>query len=921
MWIVIGLIVGGWLGSWGNLEELIGGAIIGALAGAAVQFFMRKPKADDDRVAALEARVDSLERTLAQLRAGAAFTDNPSVPDAMPSADPGVTLPELNADELTLPPEPEPPVPVEVPVPAPAAPTRRRGVDALAARTGEAVARVRQPVRGPSTLDQLYEQVRGWLLGGNTVVRVGLLVLFVGLAFLARYAVDNSLLPVEFRLAGIAAGAVALLAVGWRLRTRRPGYALSLQGGGVAVLYLTIFAAMRLYGLIPPTMGFALLLAVVGFSAALALLQNAQALAVIGTAGGFMAPILASTGHGDHVMLFGYYLLLNAGVLAIAWKQAWRVLNLTGFVFTFSIALAWGARDYRPELFASTEPFLIAFFLMYVAAAVLYAWRSAPELKHYVDGTLVFGTPVVGFGLQVALVQDMPYGLAWSALAVGALYVLLARGLHGCARPSLRLLVESFVALGVAFLTLTIPLAVDGQWTAAAWAMEGAALLWVGTRQGRKLPMAAGLLLQLMAGVFFFGDAIHQSADPVWPVLNRYCLGAMLIAVAGFVSAHLASRAREAWPRLLAAAAPALLVWATLWWVGGGLSELDFWLTRRPMVSAALIFMAASGVLATVLAQRLQWSSLHWPGLLAVPGMAVSLLMAMDVNVNPAAGWGLPAWGFAAAAAWWALRRAEPVPALARVLPHAHTASLWLVLLAVARMVGRHALPGLMWHHAAVLVVAVAAILLMLWMDRRGVWPVAPWRTAYVVTGGAGVVVAGLLWALAVSVAGGGSATPLPYVPLLNPLDIAIGMLLIAAWRGWQAAQAELKVDNKVALAVLGALAFVLVNGAVLRAVHHLAAVPWHADALFASDTVQTSISLFWGVLGLVLTFIASRRASRVLWMVGAALLGVVVLKLFLIDMASTGTVARIVSFLGAGVMLLVVGYFSPLPPAKEVTE
>jgi uncharacterized membrane protein len=88
---------------------------------------------------------------------------------------------------------------------------------------------------------------------------------------------------------------------------------------------------------------------------------------------------------------------------------------------------------------------------------------------------------------------------------------------------------------------------------------------------------------------------------------------------------------------------------------------------------------------------------------------------------------------------------------------------------------------------------------------------------------------------------------------------------------------------------------------------------------MFASDTVQASLSLFWGLLGLVLTFVASRRASRALWMVGAALLGVVVFKLFLIDMASTGTVARIVSFLGAGVLLLVVGYLSPLPPAREV--
>jgi uncharacterized membrane protein len=97
-----------------------------------------------------------------------------------------------------------------------------------------------------------------------------------------------------------------------------------------------------------------------------------------------------------------------------------------------------------------------------------------------------------------------------------------------------------------------------------------------------------------------------------------------------------------------------------------------------------------------------------------------------------------------------------------------------------------------------------------------------------------------------------------------------------------------------------------------------LAGVPWSEAALFESDTVQASVSLFWGLLGLALTFVASRGQRRTLWMLGAVLLGVVVAKLFLVDMASTGTVARIVSFLGAGVVLLVVGYFSPLPPARE---
>ncbi|MBL3921596.1 DUF2339 domain-containing protein, partial [Bacteroides thetaiotaomicron] len=86
----------------------------------------------------------------------------------------------------------------------------------------------------------------------------------------------------------------------------------------------------------------------------------------MGSAGGFLAPVLLSTGQGNHVALFSYYALLNAGIFAIAWFKAWRPLNLLGFVFTFTIGSAWGVTAYRPALFASTEPFLILFFLMYV---------------------------------------------------------------------------------------------------------------------------------------------------------------------------------------------------------------------------------------------------------------------------------------------------------------------------------------------------------------------------------------------------------------------------------------------------------------------------------------------------------------------------------------------------------------------------
>ncbi len=302
------------------------------------------------------------------------------------------------------------------------------------------------------------------------------------------------------------------------------------------MLYLTVFAATRMVPLLPPGAAFALLVLICALAAGLAVRQNAPALAFTGSAGGFLAPILISTGAGSHVALFGYYALLNAGIFAIAWFRAWRMLNLLGFVFTFGIATAWGVLRYEPALLASTEPFLILFFLMYAGIALLYALRRQVSLRHYVDGTLVFGTPLVAMGLQAALVQHIPFAMAWSATALAAFYLAVAAWLAP-RRSQLGLLFEAMLALGVIFITLAIPLAFDGRTTSAVWALEGAAVVWAGVRQQRRLALAAGLLLQLAAGVAFgIGQRFEWSASAGWPVLNSRCIGGLLIAAAGVFS-------------------------------------------------------------------------------------------------------------------------------------------------------------------------------------------------------------------------------------------------------------------------------------------------------------------------------------------------------------------------------------------------
>ena len=779
----------------------------------------------------------------------------------------------------------------------------------------------------PPATPVLIRWIKNFFTGGNAIVRIGVVVLFFGVAFLLKFAVEHQLLPIEARLTGSALAAVVLLAAGWRLRRTREMYALALQGGGIGILYLTVFAALRLYSLIPPLLAFAILVAIAAFSAMLAVLQNARTLAVLATAGGFLAPILTSTGGGNHVLLFSYYLLINAGILAIAWFKTWRELNLLGFVFTFVIGLLWGHRYYHAGLFASTEPFLIAFFALYVAIAVLASFRQPFALKGYVDGTIVFGVPLVGFGVQALLVRPYEYGLAWSAAAVGAGYLLLASALFKRQPKHGRLLTEALLALGVVFATLAIPLALDARWTAAAWALEGAAIVWVSVRQRRVLGRAFGALLVFGAGASF--ARAWDAPMGAWPIVNGFYLGCVVITFAALTASRLLARVREDSRQWEKALSLALLGWGLLWWYGGGLEELQRQIGDPHWPIGMVAFLAASCVLAERVGARLSWTALRATALGLLPVTAVLLPVYAMLLDHPLAQAGALAWALWFGVHYHILLRHENLNGK-RTLDVLHGTTVWLIALLAAWefwWVASEFIQGAStwalsaWGLAPVMVLASVAALCR---GRR--WPWAAHRSAYLVLGLLPVAVAAGGWSLYSNVVSTGAATPLPYLPLLNPLDVVQAGALVAAVAWFEAyrrveGMTAVPDQQRLFAGIVGSAAFVWLTAVLLRSMHHWAGVPFDSQAMLNSTLVQASLSIFWATIALALMVTATRWARRVLWLAGAGLLGLVVVKLFVIDLARTGTVARIVSFIVVGVLLLLIGYFTPAPPRAKKVE
>ena len=797
---------------------------------------------------------------------------------------------------------------------------------------------------------------KNWLLGGNTVVRVGLVILFVGLSFLASYAASAGLFPIELRLALVVAIGIALLTVGFRTRTGRPGFGLALQGTGIATIYLALFAAAKLYDTFPIVGAFVLMIVVCALGCALALLQRSQALACTSFTGGFAVPLLLAGGGGSIVGVFIYYTVLNLAILFIAHRQSWRVLNLVGFAATFGVATLWGTTSYGPADFVAAQTFLVLSVLIYVATAVLYTRATPGRLGNVVDTTLLFGPALAGFGLQVGLVNDRPFGSAFAALGFAALYLGVAGWTMRHRRERLRVMNETMLAIGIGFVTLAVPLALGARWTSAAWALEGAGAFWVGMRQARWIPRLFGILLQLVAALLFLGD-VWGNVSPI-PLANPGFVGAMLIALAALATAwwlreplpHSGSRPARLyaeWETVLAT--PAFLFGFGFWWLAwtmeasrsvprhyAGLPPVPvFDAGVQPLLAMLAFIVSASG--AQALGRRLHWPVAGWPG--------HATLVAMVLAFVDAVGWGrhvlyTPDWAIWIVAIALHLRilflndAAAATGAQRQVLRAIHVGGVWLATATLADSlwleIDRARLWGTAWAEVSFLFATVAVLLVLTLSAGRAMrgsrgglrWPLERHASDY--GWYAAVPIASLVFigALLTAVLSSGHAAPLPYLPLLNPVDVTLGLSL-AALELWRRAVVTIEpvhrgmaaLRGRGGLAALAGLGFVMVNTVWLRLAHHLLGVAWDGDALLASFLVQTGLAILWTLLALALMVSAHRRAERALWLAGAGLLGLTVVKLLLVDLNNAGGGARIVAFIGVGVLMLVVGYLAPLPP------
>ena len=791
------------------------------------------------------------------------------------------------------------------------------------------------------------------LLRGSLITRIGGLLLLLGVSALLRYVArryEPSLMSLHLFA---ALGAAGLVAVGWLLAQRgrpRRAAALATQGAGLSLAALTLISAARIYQLTSLLFGFMGLALISALGVTLALRQRSAGLALTSFLGAFIAPLLfplsALAELDSYPLLLAYDSLLNAAILWLAVRASWRSLNLLGFIATSAALLAWA--EALSELSGASARWPIQLSLLVTigltgASTLAHSLRRSSRLRGWLDGALWWGTPSLVVAVEVELYPDdlRPAGVAIALLAPVYLSLALARR-RARAREDAPRLEGLLLLLTASCAALSVTLLAGLQAGLITTGVEGLGIAWLALHQRERRPLLIGAL-SLTVALIVSAARLDSGGTP--PLLQEACtllaLSLLMLTLAGLLTAQ----RRALQPLLLLGAGADAATWL------GGLALL--WSLRCALWSSGLSLEHAALLSLSFTLPLLKWRGARrsWPTLVAFARWCAPLTALLLIRgwhgegIDEGIFWGggLKRWEsialltlglgslallcrqrkgmeeegaahphtaarlslFVPALAWSSLELAELGAALSgSALAQALR---WVTLsLPLAALLGaprarsvpgdvqgrsRRSRPPLLtrllfphWHRAPSLQLLSAPLAILI---------------------GCGSLSLSLTRAAQSGL----------YLPLLNPVDLAQLSCLILLTRWYQSPRRALGAWTRWPLSALYLLAL---NLCLLRAAVAWGATSFSWAGFWEHDALQGIVAISWGALSLWLMRWGSVTRTRRRWWSGLALLGLTCGKLALIDAQLSDPLGQIISFLGVGALMLLVGYWAPAPSPGE---
>lgn len=381
-------------------------------------------------------------------------------------------------------------------------------------------------------------------IGENLINKIGIVILLIGLGIGTKYSIEHELISPLTRIILAYLTGFGLLGLGFKLRAKYENYSAVLVGGAMAVMYFVSFIAYNFYDLIPQFVAFALMLLFTAFTVFAALKYKQQAIALIGMVGAYAVPFLLSDGSGNVGVLFTYMAIINVGILIIALQQYWKALYLSSYALSWLIFIIWFAFDYsRSEHFGLALSFSILFFFTFYFVFLAYKLLRMEAFKK-LDLILLLSNTFIFYAVGYALLnhhETSEHFLGFFTLCNAFVHAIVSYIFYKQKHADKNLF---YLASGLSliFISISIPVQLDGNWVTLLWTGEAALLFWIGRTKQLAVyeKMAYPLMLVALFSMIHDWSLVHYQLDSdksVIPLINvNFLSSALFIAAFAFIN-------------------------------------------------------------------------------------------------------------------------------------------------------------------------------------------------------------------------------------------------------------------------------------------------------------------------------------------------------------------------------------------------
>ena len=400
-----------------------------------------------------------------------------------------------------------------------------------------------KPIAAPVKKEPVFQKEKRdfeKFIGENLLSKIGIITLVLGIAYFVKYAIDQNWINEIGRVAiGVLIGGI-VIAIAHKLKNTYRTFSSILVGGGISILYITITIAFREYQLFSQTLSFVVLIFITVFSVFLSILYDRKELAIFSLLGGFASPLLVSSGTGNYVVLLSYILILNTGMLILTFKRQWKVVGIISYTLTQLFYWLWLMNSFVNEKFGATA-FIFLFFVQFYLLVLIDHYKSERKITPFQIITILSNNLSL-FAATIYIFNDNPVNVKGViTIAIAALNAIPMILLFQDKKID-KQLIYLLIAVVLTFVSLAVPIQLNGCAITMFWAAETVILLWLWQKSEIKIFKYGFIAIELLViiSLLMYWSHFYAKGIQTMPVIfNKPFITGLVITATVWMNAYL----------------------------------------------------------------------------------------------------------------------------------------------------------------------------------------------------------------------------------------------------------------------------------------------------------------------------------------------------------------------------------------------